>query len=52
MLASECLVGLPFAVIPVVVVLVVAIVDSKTNRLRCGVDPDRRRSNQRDGQRK
>ena len=43
MISPEGLVGPRFAVIPVMIVTVVAIVDSYTN-LRCGVDSNRRGS--------
>ena len=47
--SPESLVGVNFAVIPVVVVTVVAIVDSYTDALRRGVGLNRRRSNKRGG---
>ena len=47
MLYPECLVGALFAVIPVMIVLVVAIVDPDADPLRCSsVARNRHRSNQ------
>src|ERR1700722_20245503 len=47
MFLPEGLVGFRFAIIPVVIVLVVAIVDPDADRLRSGVGGDGHRSNQR-----
>ena len=52
MISPESFVGLAFAVIPVVVVLVVAVVNSNADRLRRGVGRDRHRSYKRGGQKK
>jgi hypothetical protein len=50
-LSSKNRIGVNFAIIPIVIVLVVAIVDPDAD-LRCGIGPNRHRSNQSGGQEK
>ena len=52
MLHSECLVGALFAVVPVMVIFVIVVVDPDTNRLWCGISPNRHRNDKSGGQEK